>query len=148
MSLPRYSEYKDSGAEWLGPIPSHWMALATKRLAKAPIQNGLGEAGAFEDVSWPRYLRITDIESSRRLRTDSFKSLPPEIAAQAPVGVGDILVAAVGATFGKSYLHNLDVGPCCYAGYLIKFSPGSSLDPGYAAYWTESPHYWAQVQSR
>ena len=26
MSLPRYPEYKESGAEWLGPIPSHWEA--------------------------------------------------------------------------------------------------------------------------
>ena len=24
MSLPRYSEYKDSGAEWVDAIPSHW----------------------------------------------------------------------------------------------------------------------------
>lgn len=24
MSLPRYAEYKDSGVEWLGEIPSHW----------------------------------------------------------------------------------------------------------------------------
>lgn len=24
MSLPRYREYKDSGAEWLGRVPAHW----------------------------------------------------------------------------------------------------------------------------
>lgn len=24
MSLPRYPEYKDSGVEWLGPVPAHW----------------------------------------------------------------------------------------------------------------------------
>ncbi|MDD2684591.1 MAG: restriction endonuclease subunit S [Gallionella sp.] len=27
MSLPRYSEYKDSGVEWLGEVPGHWDVL-------------------------------------------------------------------------------------------------------------------------
>lgn len=30
MSLPRYPEYKDSGVEWLGELPSHWQALKLK----------------------------------------------------------------------------------------------------------------------
>jgi type I restriction enzyme S subunit len=29
MSLPRYSEYRDSGVEWLGEVPAHW---AMKRI--------------------------------------------------------------------------------------------------------------------
>src|ERR1017187_8622662 len=32
MSLPRYSEYKDSGVEWLGDLPGHW---EVKRLKQA-----------------------------------------------------------------------------------------------------------------
>ena len=24
MSFPRYSNYKDSGVEWLGAVPEHW----------------------------------------------------------------------------------------------------------------------------
>lgn len=32
MSLPRYSEYKDSGVEWLGEVPGHW---EVKRLKQA-----------------------------------------------------------------------------------------------------------------
>jgi type I restriction enzyme, S subunit len=39
MSLPRYTEYKDSGVEWLGEVPEHWeinrlrhcLALLTER---------------------------------------------------------------------------------------------------------------------
>lgn len=38
MSLPRYPKYKDSGVEWLGEVPEHWVALRLKRLAT--IQNG------------------------------------------------------------------------------------------------------------
>ncbi|MBL0612203.1 restriction endonuclease subunit S [Aeromonas jandaei] len=29
-----YSEYKDSGVEWLGDVPSHWIVTAVKRFAK------------------------------------------------------------------------------------------------------------------
>jgi len=31
MSFPRYPEYKDSGVEWLGEVPTHWRVLPTKR---------------------------------------------------------------------------------------------------------------------
>lgn len=30
MSLPRYPEYKDSGAQWIGEIPAHWSVLKVK----------------------------------------------------------------------------------------------------------------------
>ncbi len=32
MSLPRYSEYKDSGVAWLGEVPEHWEVPQSKRL--------------------------------------------------------------------------------------------------------------------
>jgi type I restriction enzyme S subunit len=38
MSFPRYSEYKDSGVEWLGKVPKHWQNMSLKRLAS--ICNG------------------------------------------------------------------------------------------------------------
>jgi type I restriction enzyme S subunit len=31
MSLPRYPKYKDSGAEWLGEVPTHWRVERLKR---------------------------------------------------------------------------------------------------------------------
>ena len=30
MSLPRYPEYKDSGAQWIGEVPAHWPVLKVK----------------------------------------------------------------------------------------------------------------------
>ena len=144
----RYAKYKDSGVDWLGEIPAHWEVKRLKFVAAEPIKNGVGEAGAHDDPQWPRYVRITDIAGPRELREDTFKSLPPELAREAPFKVGDLLLAAVGATFGKSYLHARDCGPVCFAGYMVRFSPGRKLEPSYAAYWTESAAYWALVQSR
>jgi type I restriction enzyme S subunit len=38
MSFPRYPEYKDSGAEWLGEVPGYWEVVQFKRFVD--IQNG------------------------------------------------------------------------------------------------------------
>lgn len=34
MSFPRYPEYKDSGVEWLGEVPGHWMVTKTKHIIR------------------------------------------------------------------------------------------------------------------
>jgi type I restriction enzyme S subunit len=143
-----YPAYKNSEVEWLGEIPEHWEVKRLKFLAAEPIKNGIGEAGAYDDPDWPRYVRITDIAGPRTLREDTFKSLPPELAHEAPFKTGDLLLAAVGATYGKSYLHLQDCGSVCFAGYMVRFSPNDELLPDYAAYWSESSAYWALVQSR
>lgn len=31
--MDRYNEYKDSGIQWIGEIPSHWNAVPIKRIA-------------------------------------------------------------------------------------------------------------------
>ncbi|WP_311946728.1 hypothetical protein [Halomonas piscis] len=30
MSFPQYPEYKDSGVEWLGEVPAHWVVAPFK----------------------------------------------------------------------------------------------------------------------
>lgn len=59
MSLPRYGEYKDSGAEWLGSVPDHWSVgrlksqvslvtvKATQRLRPIALENIEGWSGRF-----------------------------------------------------------------------------------------------------
>lgn len=148
MKYPAYPKYKPSGVEWVERIPASWDARKIKFLASAPIKNGVGEAADHDEPQWPRYVRITDLAGPRNLRDDTFRSLPPEVARDAPIRIGDILLAAVGATYGKSYLHSKETGPACFAGYLVRFSPGPLLVAEYAAYWTESSAYWNLVQSR
>lgn len=121
--------------------------LRLKYCVRKPIRNGIGVAAEHDDPLWPRYIRITDIAGPRTLRDDTFMSLPLDQAAEAPLEVGDILAAAVGATFGKTYLHTKDIGPAAYAGYLVRISLKRSFDPRYVAYWTESNYYWDQVNT-
>jgi len=41
MSLPRYAEYKDSGVEWLGKVPSHWGVSQSRRMFRVRSEPAL-----------------------------------------------------------------------------------------------------------
>lgn len=55
--LPKYTHYKESGVEWLGKIPDHWMI----RRLKYVIQNISDKVNAKE--SELKYLGLENIES-------------------------------------------------------------------------------------
>lgn len=120
-----------------------WRQTRLKYLAATPITNGLGESGQYDDPTWPRYVRTTDIESPLSLRSDVFASLPPEVAARASLLTGDLLMSAAG-TIGKSTTY-LEVGPACYAGFLARFRPGPEVDGRFIGYWMQSTPYWDQI---
>ena len=149
QGLSSYPKLKPSGMEWPSCVPEHWTVKRLKYVARRPIENGISEAGIYDDPEWPRYIRITDIKTPRSLRHDTFRSLPPEKAAQALVDPYDILLARVGEP-GKSYLHVPREGTrACFAGYLVRYSPDAEhVVPDFVAYWTESHVYWACVRSR
>ena len=139
-----YSDKKSSGVDWLGEIPSHWNVSSLKRVLSEPLKYGATEAGDCDDRSLPRYLRITDFDNDGSLRTDTFASLPEEIACGYYVNEGDVLFARSGATVGKTFLFRNYQGRACFAGYLIKASPARrKLTPEFLYYFTKSPAYEA-----
>ncbi|MFG6572264.1 restriction endonuclease subunit S [Sulfitobacter sp. 1A13353] len=123
-----------------------WPTTKLKHLAACPITNGVGEAAEFDDPEWPRYIRITDIETATTLKSNIFKSLPNDVASKAPVEFGDILFAAVGASFGKSYLHKSE-GNFCYAGFLVRFRANTLVYPEYISLWAQSRDFRQQLDS-
>lgn len=139
---------KPSGIEWFGEVPEHWEVLRLRRLAKDSIKNGLGESAQHFREDWPRYIRITDIAGPTALKDSTKASLPPEVASRAPLNPGDLLFAAVGATFGKSYLHTQTGYPCCYAGFLVKVSPNELVMSEFLSLWAQSNVYWDQLRSQ
>lgn len=108
------------------------------------MRNGLGEPAQYDNPSWPRYIRTTDFAGPRTLRPETFASLPPQVAALAPVQRGDLLMSAAG-TVGRTLLYESD-DPACFAGYLVRFRPGADVDAGFISYWTESPVFRDQVE--
>jgi type I restriction enzyme S subunit len=111
---------KDSGVEWLGEVPEHWEVRRLKNLLTRPLQYGANEAAELDDTDLPRFVRITDIDETGRLRDDTFRSLPHDIAAPYLLEDGDVLLARSGATVGKSFTYSREWGSACFAGYLIR----------------------------
>ena len=122
-----------------------WVERSLGSLSAEPVRNGVGESAQSYNPKWPRYVRITDIAGRAALKSSTAASLPPEIAASALLRKGDLLIAAVGATFGKSYLHVDDSQEACYAGFLVRVSPNREITPDFLSYWAMSDHYWNQV---
>lgn len=71
MSLPRYPEYKDSGFEWLGALPSHWDVRKFRHSFQESAERIDGEViGPMLSVSGYRGIEIKDYDDENRRRTD------------------------------------------------------------------------------
>lgn len=138
----------DSGVEWLGMINGEWKVSRLGHLVSRPLKYGANESAEFDDPTWPRYLRITDFDKAGRLREDTFRSLPPQIASDYLVEAGDILIARSGATSGKSFLVPEDGSGACFAGYLIQIrADQSKCTPSYISYFLNSSSFdvWRNI---
>ena len=122
-----YPAYKPSGVEWLGKVPAHWEVRRLRHLIEGKLTYGANASAEHTEPTWPRYLRITDFSKNGKLRSDTFRSLPPETAKDYLVKPGDVLLARSGATVGKAFLVDEEAGTACHAGYLIRVRPNRSL---------------------
>lgn len=130
---------KPSGVEWLGDIPEHWEVRRLRYLIQGKLTYGANAAAEYVNPAWPRYLRITDFGMNGKLRSNTFRSLPPEIANDYLVQPGDILLARSGATVGKCFLVTTGIGEACHAGYLIRARPRRSvIQPEFLFAFTQS----------
>lgn len=131
---------KDSGVDWIGEICNNWRIYRLKHLLKTNLMYGANESAESEENSFPRYIRITDIDENGKLKPDTFRSLEPQKAEPYLLTKGDILFARSGATAGKTYLFDEDI-KACFAGYLIKAQVSNGLLPQYLMYFTRSGIY-------
>ncbi|MDP6722970.1 MAG: restriction endonuclease subunit S, partial [Pirellulaceae bacterium] len=146
MSFPVYDEYKDSGYEWVGTVPNQWQVRRVKSLVAEPLKYGANESAEDEDRTQPRFVRITDIDDDGRLRDETFKSLPAEVAEPYLLRQGDVLLARSGATVGKSFIYSEEWGTACFAGYLIRARlRASECLPVWLYYFCQTDGYWGYV---
>ena len=139
---------KPSAVEWLGEVPEHWEVKELRRLLAEPLKYGANEPAELDDPAFPRYVRITDIDDAGALREETFRSLPPEVAAPYLLEDGDVLLARSGATVGKSFLYQPNWGTCAYAGYLIRARvERRTVDARFVRYFTATSAYWAWLDS-
>jgi len=143
MSFSRYESYKDSGVEWLGEVPEHWVITRLKSVLSEPLMYGANQSAEGDNPENPRFIRITDIVDNNTLRDDTFRSLSPEVAAPYILNDGDVLLARSGATVGKSFIYKAELGKCCFAGYLIRAKlNGEKIAPSFFYACCQTKFYW------
>lgn len=127
---------------WIPKIKDGWEILPLKRLLAEKLKYGANESAEDENSEDPRYIRITDFGNDGKLKDDTFKSLPPEVAEPYLLENGDVLFARSGATVGKTFIFKNYSGAACFAGYLIKANTQRyKLLPEFLYYFTKSKAY-------
>ena len=107
----------------------------------ATLQYGLGEEA--KDIGQIPYLRITDIDENGNLIKQNLKFLFEKKEFEGYVlKKKDILVARIGATFGKTIYFN-EEEKFYFAGYLIRINLDKNLiSPKYYFYFCQTSIYW------
>lgn len=100
MKYKKYPQYKDSGVEWLGNVPSEWVRTTLKY--SVTLQSGYAfKSELFQDSGIP-IIRIGDIKN--KMGWDNTKKIPYEnkVGVEFVIKPQDTLIALSGATTGKT----------------------------------------------
>ena len=151
MSFPRYPEYKDSGQDWLGTIPSHWTVMPLAKIA-------LGPGSLFIDGDWVESKDLAD-DGIRYITTGNvgegrYKEQGSGYISQAKfdelrcteVLPGDVLISRL----------NLPIGRACVVPDLgeriitsvdnVITRPDSGYSRAYLAYMLSSASHFANME--
>jgi type I restriction enzyme, S subunit len=101
MTFPRYPRYKDSGVEWLGEVPEHWVVMPLARVTLARCDGPFG-SGLKSDHYTNSGVRVVRLQNIRRAGFNgSDEAFIDEAYYQSElqrheVRAGDLLVAGLG----------------------------------------------------
>ncbi|NNG75057.1 restriction endonuclease subunit S [Acinetobacter sp. ANC 4277] len=62
----QYKEYKDSGVEWLGDVPKHWLITTFKRVIKEHSGNGFPIELQGDESGVIPFLKVSDINGTNK----------------------------------------------------------------------------------
>lgn len=134
----KYAEYKDSGVEWLGEIPSHWDLYSLKRSVDK-CTNGFwgGEPDGRNDLC---VLRVADFNRDNfTINEDklTLRSVLPKEAESRLLKKGDLLIEKSGG--GEKTLVGCVVQfdkdfPAITSNFVAKMSPNVITDSKYLTY--------------
>lgn len=145
MSFPRYSEYKDSGVDWLGEVPAHWKVKPVK--AVATCNDDVLEESTDADYEM-EYVEISGVEAGRGINHSqslTFANAPSR--ARRRVQDGDVIVSTV-----RTYLRA--IAPVAHPPENMIVSTGfavirpTSITSGYLGYLFQAEFMIAEIIAR
>ncbi|MDD9974032.1 MAG: restriction endonuclease subunit S [Candidatus Poribacteria bacterium] len=134
--MRRYPEYKESGLEWIGEIPSHWKKSRLKYESLVPVQYGLNINSDLYAEQGIRFIRTTDITENGELIDKGVYLETGSVEKIYLTQPNDFLISRSG-TLGRTYLHQSETKHT-YGGYLVRFNFGCSIKSRFIFYFTKS----------
>ncbi len=133
MSFPAYPEYKDSGAQWLGQIPSGWASIPFGALFRRTKRTGFAGEELLSVYRDYGVIRKSD-------RDDNFNNASDDLSTYQLVEPGDLAMNKMKAWQGSLGIssHRGIVSPA----YFV-FSPRREFHPPFLHYLLRSPPYAA-----
>jgi type I restriction enzyme S subunit len=135
---------KDSGIEWLGEVPAHWQIKKLKHV-KANTQNAFVDGPFGSNLKSEHFIEDGDvyvIESNfatqGRLDFPHLKTINQnhfETIKRSEVMTGDIVLAKIGAQFGKASILPMIDRPAVVSGNSMKLSVNPDICCTHWAYW-------------
>ncbi|SJZ76489.1 restriction endonuclease subunit S [Novilysobacter spongiicola] len=146
MSLPRYPEYKDSGVEWIGDIPSHWAATPISMLATLNDETLPESTDAELEIEYVDIGSVSLTGGIERSEALTFSNAPSR--ARRIVRDGDVLVSTV-RTYLKAIAPVVSPAPNLIAstGFAV-VRPKSGQYSGYLKYGLQCEAFVHQVIAR
>lgn len=112
-TYPTYDAYRPSGIDWLGDIPAHWEVKKLKYVV-SKVGSGVtpsGGANTYQDDGIP-LLRSQNIHNNG-LKLDDVAFISKEVhesMSNSKVSNGDVLLNITGASIGRVYYYNGQLG--------------------------------------
>lgn len=129
----------------IGPLPVHWRVVRLGEVTNKPEYGYT--ASAVNEAIGPKFLRITDIQNGVvNWATVPYCQCSKDDEQRYKLETGDILVARIGATTGKTYLVK-DCPSSVFASYLIRIRCKSTLLPDFFSQLAETQIYWDQINA-
>ncbi|MDB4752601.1 restriction endonuclease subunit S [Winogradskyella sp.] len=138
--MERYDSYKDSGVEWIGEIPSHWVNSKFKYLTKKEVQYGVNSSSDNYCDEGIRFIRTTDIDDFGKLKIGGVFIEEDGIDKSQITEEFDFLISRSG-TLGRTYLHQSNER-MTYGGYLVRFNFGHPSLSKFIQFYCHSTSFW------
>jgi type I restriction enzyme, S subunit len=135
MSFPRYAEYKDSGVDWLGEVPGHWIVASLKRGFTVKLGKMLQPNNQAPDDELKPYLRAANIQLSG-VDTSDVKCMWFSQSELQQLGLqeGDLLISE-GGDVGRSAVWRSELDECYFQNSVNRVQGRRDNLTTYLQYW-------------
>jgi type I restriction enzyme, S subunit len=124
-------------------LPDGWKSARLGDHIARP-EYGYTASATIEPIG-PKFLRITDIQDGRvDWNSVPYCKLDGDVKRQYLLQPGDIVVARIGATTGKSFLIS-ECPETAFASYLIRIRTQENLSSDFLNLFFETAEYWKQI---